>query len=127
MKTLLIFQGIRKNKWWWSIFTWLLDVSVQNAWLLQRKAGYNITQLQFRRNIAMHYCNSVSIRVANKVGSRQNIPLCDRFDGVDHYPCDSTKRRCQGLDCNRRSRVKCEKCDAALCIYPCFKNYHISH
>lgn len=53
--------GMRKRKWWWSIFTWLIDVSIQNAWLLQRKAGMkSMTQFQFRRNIAQHYCHAVA-------------------------------------------------------------------
>lgn len=126
IKNPFIFTGVRKNKWWWSIFTWLVDVSVQNAWLLQKKAGYNTSHLQFRRNIAMHYCNSVSLRMSNTSAvPRQSIPECDRYDRNDHYPIDCNRRRCQVPTCNSRSRVKCEKCDVGLCISPCFKNYHI--
>lgn len=29
--------GIRGKKWWWAIFTWLIDVSINNAWVLLRK------------------------------------------------------------------------------------------
>ncbi|KAG5877348.1 hypothetical protein JTB14_005148 [Gonioctena quinquepunctata] len=29
--------GIREKKWYWPIFTWLVDVSVHNAWVLYKK------------------------------------------------------------------------------------------
>lgn len=91
------------------------------ATLLQRKSRFNIKQLQFRRNIAMHYCNTVAIRITNRpIAPYFNIPENDRFDNIDHYPAASTKRRCQSDNCNRRSSVKCEKC-----VVLCFKDFHI--
>lgn len=39
--------GIKGKKWWWNIFTWLLHVFIQNAWLLFRKQGSSITQRNF--------------------------------------------------------------------------------
>lgn len=38
--------GIRGKKWWWVLFTWLIDVSVHNAWVLTRKAGSDVPQLE---------------------------------------------------------------------------------
>ena len=35
--------SIRGKKWWWSIFTWLLDASLQNAWLLREMRGDEIS------------------------------------------------------------------------------------
>ena len=29
-------SGIRGKKWWISLFAWLVDESIQNAWLLSR-------------------------------------------------------------------------------------------
>ena len=52
--------SIRGKKWWWSIFIWLVDVSIQNAWFLSRQVGNNISQLNFRREIAMSYCEKIS-------------------------------------------------------------------
>ncbi|KAJ8930679.1 hypothetical protein NQ314_016493 [Rhamnusium bicolor] len=43
--------GIRSKKWYWPIFTYLIDAAIQNAWILYRKSGKNISQLEFRRNI----------------------------------------------------------------------------
>ena len=32
-------SGIRGKIWWFPLFTWLVDVSIQNAWLLGREAN----------------------------------------------------------------------------------------
>ena len=41
--------SIKDKKWWWSIFTWIEDVSIQNAWFLSRQVGGNISQLNFKK------------------------------------------------------------------------------
>lgn len=46
----------RGKKWWSSIFTWLIDACVQNAWQLHRKVQPTMTQLEFRRQLAVYYC-----------------------------------------------------------------------
>ena len=50
--------AIRGKKWWWYIFTWVLDASLQNAWLLRQMQGNEILQKSFRREIAMTYLKS---------------------------------------------------------------------
>ena len=47
--------AVRGKKWWWPLFTWLVDVCVQNAWILSICAGKNIDLLGFRREIVMSY------------------------------------------------------------------------
>ncbi|XP_046404157.1 piggyBac transposable element-derived protein 3-like [Ischnura elegans] len=47
--------GIRGKKWWWCIFTWLVDVSLNNAWVLHKKSGKTLSQLQFRRSFVQVY------------------------------------------------------------------------
>ncbi|KAJ3661550.1 hypothetical protein Zmor_005941 [Zophobas morio] len=47
--------GMRGKKWWWCIFTWLLDVCIQNAWQIHKKCGGTMTQLEFRREIVTIY------------------------------------------------------------------------
>jgi hypothetical protein len=47
--------SIRSKKWWWPIFAHLLDVTVQNAWILYRKCPSSTDRplclLEFRREI----------------------------------------------------------------------------
>lgn len=120
--------GIRSKKWWWPIFTWLLDVSIQNAWILYRRETDNkMSQLQFRREIAQHYL------VAYKNDPKcprlnRNVSSCNetRFDRLDHMVAFiplGKRRRCAGLNCSSITRTCCLKCDVGLCI-DCFERYH---
>lgn len=48
--------NIVNKKWYWPILSWLIDICVNNTWMLQRKFT-NIPQLQFRREMASTYLN----------------------------------------------------------------------
>lgn len=120
--------GIRGKKWWWSIFTWLLDVSLQNAWLLYRKKGSSITQREFRREIAMSYL--LRYQCLPKAPGRKSLNLPGthdmRYDGKDHFVQkvpDNKKRRCAGDSCKSIGRTECKKCNVGLCV-DCFASYH---
>jgi len=47
--------GLRGKKWWWCLLTSLIDVSIQNALILHKKSGGNLSQLEFRRDIVKTY------------------------------------------------------------------------
>lgn len=47
--------SFRGKKWWWCIFTWLVDVSIENAWILNQKVGGSLVQLEFRKHLAEIY------------------------------------------------------------------------
>lgn len=49
--------AIRGKKWWWPIFTWLLDVAVLNAWQIHKSVGSAFTSLEFRRELARFLSN----------------------------------------------------------------------
>ncbi|KAK9729985.1 Transposase IS4 [Popillia japonica] len=49
--------SLRGKKWWWCLFTWLIDASILNAWVLHKKSGNILTQLEFRREIVKAYLN----------------------------------------------------------------------
>lgn len=80
---------IRSKKWYWNIFTWILDAAINNAWLLYRKRNSKTTNLQFRRELVQVYL--VRYGVAPKMPgpaktstSRTLLPSV-RFDGMHHY------------------------------------------
>ncbi|CAG0899708.1 unnamed protein product [Cyprideis torosa] len=112
--------NIRGKKWWFAVFTWLLDVSVTNAWCLGRKAGSTGTNdlLSFRRSIATfwlgHYGSPPS-----RPGPLPNPPAAQdlRFDGKNHLiqkAGGDTRRRCQGEHCSARTIYECCKCNIGL-------------
>lgn len=73
--------GVRGKKWYWSIATWIIDVSIHIAWQVHRKSGGKLPQLNFRRKIAQHYLTSYGVppkgpgRVADSV----------TIEGSSHY------------------------------------------
>lgn len=123
--------SIRSKKWWWSIFTWLLDVAIVNAWTVQRKAGLNLTQLEFRRDIVQVYLTRYGElpKGPGRSLSLQTVPgkfMDIRFDNIDHFviPIPNKKRRrCAGTLCKSVGRTMCKKCDVGLCI-ECFYTFH---
>ena len=51
--------SIRGKKWWcWCLFTWLLDVSITNAWILFQAKKEALPQIDFKRAIVHSYLNS---------------------------------------------------------------------
>lgn len=126
--------GIRSKKWWWNLFTWLIDVSIQNAWILHKKSGHPITQLQFRREIVNTYLKKYgtaskgagrpSCSLSSKQGSRISDEI--RYDRNDHllvYIPDNKRRRCAMELCTTSSRTMCKKCDVGLCL-TCNVGFH---
>ena len=43
--------SIRTKKWWWPLFSWGIDVTIQNAWLLFRASHPRWSLLEFRRYV----------------------------------------------------------------------------
>lgn len=125
--------NLRNRKWYWAILTWLLDVSIQNAWLLGRKAGKKISQLDFRREVVQVYLKRYGVapkgagRPASAGTSR--IPVDVRYDETNHLVQKIVKkRRCAGDGCKNKSsavRTQCKKCNVGLCL-DCFEGYHVA-
>lgn len=119
--------SIRRKKWWWAIFTWLLDSSMTNAWDTTRKAtSSNISQLDFRREIVQVYLTRYGIapRGAGRQSTSQTsitlhrISDDVRYDGSQHLlvPNPDKKRRCAGEGCSSIVRTICKKCNVGLCL-----------
>ena len=125
--------SIRSKKWWWPLFSWTIDMAVQNSWILFRfwKDGDQpqMDLLSFRRCIVQ--------TLLSKFGSRR---LCSgrprgriltglkrvhtdiRYDHVDHYQTPSkTQKRC--ALCGKNTRKLCNKCDVGLHDH-CFVDWH---
>lgn len=121
--------SVRRKKWWWSIFTWLLDVAIVNAWCLNRyaKGKTSCSQLEFRRAIVQTYLSTYKV-LPKGLGrpsiSKSSITLNRvsdnlRYDGRDHLlvPTQNKKRkRCAGEGCSSSVRSMCSKCDVGLCL-----------
>ncbi|OAF64911.1 hypothetical protein A3Q56_07377, partial [Intoshia linei] len=108
--------GIRGKKWWWCIFTWMLDVALNNAWVLCKESGINITNLHFRQRIAMYYLEKYGISLKNK-RKRYNCNFSVlRYNNMSHLVKNvpNNTRRCVILGCSSVGRTECSKCDVDL-------------
>lgn len=124
--------SVRSKKWWWSIFSWTLDVCYQNAWYLYNMSHQpKMSQLEFKRAVAVNYLKTYGTQP--QVGGRpalrpQSAPAFEelRYDRIDHFIIQNygnKRRRCAGSHCNSQVRTGCKKCDVGLCI-PCFLPFH---
>jgi len=124
--------GVRGKKWWWPLFTWLLDAAIHNAWIIARSTGSDLPQLEFWRLIAQTYVmrykappkgtGHPATAAQSSTGSRVSDEL--RYDGIGHlvYPTENNKRA--GHACCSVGRTECRKCDVGLCV-SCFGPFHI--
>jgi DNA excision repair protein ERCC-6 len=124
--------SIRGRKWWFSIFVFLVEASLQNGWLLHRRmakscAASCLDLLAYRRHVAQYLC----LNYANLSSSKRNLHLlpsasCSeeiRFDGMNHLVeyC-SQERRC--AKCEKNAHFICSRCTVHLHPKQCFKDYH---
>lgn len=126
--------GIRGKKWWWSIFSWIIDVCLHNAWQIHRKSGGRMSQLEFRRSIVQTYLKTYGVpprgpgRPAISTMSLSFNRVSDefRYDGLNHLVTSTPNRkrkRCAGEGCSSHIRTMCQKCNLGLCI-ECFAIFH---
>ncbi|KAJ8913987.1 hypothetical protein NQ315_008979 [Exocentrus adspersus] len=102
--------GVRGKKWWWCLFTWMLDACMQNAWQLHKKSKGTLPQLEFRREIVKSYLKSFGTqpkgagRTSTSTSSVTLNRVSDdlRYDKRDHFVVripQNKRRRCAGEGC----------------------------
>lgn len=114
--------AIRGKKWWWVIFTYMLDLSISNAWRLYKLANEdNMDQLQFRRNICRFYLRQLQVGKRRKPSSL--VPNMNN-DNIGHFP-EKLQNQLRCTICHMKARWQCKKCIKTLCIEKgCFEKFH---
>lgn len=120
--------SIHGKKWWSCIFTWMIDVAIQNAWQLHRIAHPEMPQLDFRRELALYYCRHYGVPPKSTGNRKRKMEGDDyasiRYDNLSHWPRRMAKRRRCALEtCQGSVRTMCVKCNVGLCT-DCFEPYH---
>lgn len=114
--------AIRGKKWWWVLFTYMLDLAVANAWRVHLLTNdTKLDQLHFRRYIVRHY-----LRQTNAQSVRPSASLMPslQYDGIGHYARKlGHQLRC--AVCHKKARWQCKKCLKTLCMEKeCFEFFH---
>ncbi|MCL4125853.1 UNVERIFIED_CONTAM: hypothetical protein GTU68_039532 [Idotea baltica] len=136
--------NFKSRKWYMRIFFYLLDLSVVNAWLLQRRirrhtqTGKETSLLSFKDDISAAFMTKDSSERGRpsesekpKESKRRKVGAhpadSTRLDKISHWPeWDSSQHRCR-VCVNAHTKVKCSKCDVGLCFTKnrnCFRQYH---
>lgn len=118
--------GIRGKKWYFPMIAYLLNVSVQNAWIFASKGGYKGDLLTFTREIVHMYLQSYGQPASNperqETMSRGMVPQQSRFDGSGHH-AESTGQRRRCVVCRSQTVHQCRKCKVHLHV-KCFGAFH---
>jgi len=127
--------SIRSRKWWWPLFAYLLDVTMQNAWIIYRQTEgakhRPLDQLEFRRDICnVYYKRYTTDRPTvgrRPVGRPKHVdvrsPVEIRTDRTDHFiESIPTQRRC--AVCGLKVKKQCSKCNVGLHLDACFAAFH---
>lgn len=112
---------IRSKKWWWLLFTQILDITVVNTWRLHQIASPDekASLLDIRRKIVMSYLSKTTPSVPKRPGPQKSkllggrVSLDVRFDQIGHFVVPiNTQRRC--ALCGKKTTRICCKCDVLI-------------
>ena len=128
-KQVLLYRiHIKSRKWWFSMFTQFLDVTVANAWRLYQKTSRDksLPLLNARRKIVLSYLSKPSS--SRKRSSRKNsisekrVSKAIRLDEGNHFVQPiATQRRC--AMCGKKTKRICTRCQVPL-HDKCFEEFH---
>lgn len=139
--------GRRSKRWWLRILYFFMDACITNAFILYSctPRTHTLTTLEFRVAVARGLIAGYSSRkrssaigtyVSKKIRGSENyqksinaVPAEQRYQDVGaHMPVAlESYRRCKLCSTktnDKRSKIKCEKCNVPLCIVPCFRQFH---
>lgn len=132
-------ESIRNTmKWSKKFFFHLLDLSVHNAYILFRgRAASTITFADFKWRVVSQVIEEHPTEKSKQGRSTGDNPLRLTARHVIQMlpPTDAkgsrTQRRChvcakttRRQKCRKETRYMCVECNKALCVEPCFKDYH---
>lgn len=140
--------GMKTHRWYMGLFSQMLDICLNNAWLLYRREA-KLLEEDPKSVISLkkfRICVSKSLFHTNKVRvgrpSNREVPQPSkkiqrpvdprpqddsRFDNTGHFPVFQTKGRCKNCKTGQ-TQVFCNKCNIRLCLLPnrnCFVDFHI--
>lgn len=127
----------KTRRWYIGIFAQILDICINNAWLLHRKScsktGKKSMPLKdFRFEIYEGLKKKGRTEITEK--KKKRVPQANpvessRFDNVGHFMTTTTQGRCRL--CSKLTSVQCIKCKVRLCFVigkssrNCQLDYHI--
>ncbi|KAH6938923.1 hypothetical protein HPB50_014859 [Hyalomma asiaticum] len=103
---------MRGKKWYSSLFTCLLDTSVDNAPQLYKLRNGSTEHGSLRRSMAVAYLKKYESKASRVKCHQFTIQGENRFDRNDHIMPQSKQTRC--AHCHKKKTTRCEKCNVGL-------------
>ena len=128
--------NISRRTWKWTkkIFFHLLDLSILNAYILQKTCGTTLSHLKFREQLVRELIarsqeenTEVHRTRRGRPSSSENQMSRLEVKHSSHWPEKGKERRCRVCQMNNKSKKSvyfCKKCDCGLCVVPCFELWH---
>ena len=116
------------KKWWWSLFLWGINVTIQNAWLLFRTSHSRWSLHEFRWYVVRFLLKINGTARYNqdaavpKRGISKELRLSEQQHLTDD---DSLKKVHRWKVCNLKTQVICTTCEVHLHV-KCFAANHTS-
>ena len=103
---------IRGKKWYWPLFTNILNISMISAWRAHcHSTPHSLSHLEFLRHVTLallHHDTPSTARVPRDC-ARVPFPVIEsRFDGMNHIMITGTQGRCKV--CQKNTKMHCQKC-----------------
>ena len=123
---------VKGKKWWWPLFTNLIDSSLVNAWRLHRIIKSNgCDLLNFRRQVAVALLktpkssNSISKEPeARRLGPPSNVTVIQRHQDVNsNHTIVKSSRRLRCRQCKSQTIFICSTCRVGVHA-KCFELFH---
>lgn len=120
----------KSRRWYTAIFVQMLDICVNNAWLVyrrdcKRRAVKHMSLKSFRCQLARELQNKG--RSQKSVNNNYRTDDSVRYDGIGHCPrFGESYGRCK-LCIKNKTDVYCVRCNQRFCLIRkrnCFYNYH---
>lgn len=131
--------SIRSKKWWWPLFIYMIDVSLQNAFYLYKRSPaysqHRLDLLGFKREVVEVYSQRYTERLNTQQSNGRTTRHGDwrvsaeiRLDHLDHLPLYVDRQK-QCDVCKKKANFVCQKCTsggALVGLHPkdCFLRYH---
>jgi hypothetical protein len=112
------------------LFFHLLDLTILNAYILNKSCGNMMTHLKFREQLVRDLIVPSREENTGALGtpsSSENQLVCLEVKQSTHWPDKGKERRCRVCQLNKQTKKSvyfCKKCDCGLCIVPCFEVWH---
>ena len=135
-------ECVRKSfKWYRKFFFHLLDITILNSHALYNiKTGKNMSLANYQRDLIREMLNKFHVPIPTTASGRPSAgdeplkwlserhfltpvpPTLKKTNPTRHcHVCSNTTQRERK---RKESRYMCTKCNVALCVHPCFQEYH---